>query len=174
MRNFIPAVSASLLMCILDLCTGSGCIVWTLAMEISGCEVVGIDISDKALEIASSQTFLTDNPPVFYQADILDDNSINRILENLPPFDVIVSNPPYILHSESAAMRANVLDYEPHLALFVPDGNSQLFNRAVAKIGMNYSNEEMFGIVEINESLADSSGAVFEEYGYRNIVSFKK
>ncbi|MBO4465254.1 MAG: peptide chain release factor N(5)-glutamine methyltransferase, partial [Bacteroidales bacterium] len=95
---------------ILDLCTGSGCIAWTLALEIPDASVVGVDISPKALNVARNQ--FHDPRVSFRRADVL---APPLPLEG--PFDIIVSNPPYVLESERAEMRPNVLDYEPDLAL---------------------------------------------------------
>lgn len=162
---------------ILDLCTGSGCIAWTLALDIPGSEVYGVDISEKALAVASSQ-----NPvpvvrqahqpvlepverPVFFQADILRD----------PPvclrgkFDLILANPPYIMESQKAEMRPNVTEYEPDLALFVPDGDPLLFYRAIARWAGSLLSVGGTGIVEINELIGDGTVAVFKDSGFKNV-----
>ena len=146
---------------ILDLCTGSGCIAWTMAMEVPSATVYGIDISEKALAIASSQDFSRSlsgaeapvpersRRAVFLQADILAD----------PPsfpcgqFDLILSNPPYIMESQRKDMRKNVLDHEPALALFVPDDDPLLFYRAVASWSKTLLAAGGTGIVEINDLL---------------------
>ena len=128
---------------ILDLCTGSGCIAWTLALEIPDATVVGVDISPKALAVARNQ--FHDPRVSFRRADVL--------AERLPlagPFDIIVSNPPYVLESERAEMRANVLDYEPGLALFVPDDDPLKFYRALARHAANLLAENGCGIFEAN------------------------
>lgn len=128
---------------ILDLCTGSGCIAWTLALEIPDATVVGVDISPAALNVARSQ--FHDPRVSFRRADVL--------AEKLPiagPFDIIVSNPPYVLESERADMRRNVLDYEPALALFVPDDDPLKFYRALARHAANLLAENGYGIFEAN------------------------
>ena len=128
---------------ILDLCTGSGCIAWTLALEIPDATVVGVDISPKALAIARNQ--FHDPRVSFRRADVL--------AEKLPlagPFDIIVSNPPYVLESERAEMRRNVLDYEPGLALFVPDDDPLKFYRALVRHAANLLAENGCGIFEAN------------------------
>ena len=120
---------------ILDLCTGSGCIAWTMALGIPGAEVTGTDISLKALSVASGQDFSSEMEatgavaPDFVAADLLSD--VEAFGHGR--FDLVLSNPPYILESEKAAMRVNVLGFEPHLALFVPDGDPLVFHRAVAR-----------------------------------------
>lgn len=155
---------------ILDLCTGSGCIAWTLASEIPNSEVVGVDISEDALDIALSQNIPIPNPPKFLAADVLNFpqspyyTSHCQIDWQSPRFDMLVSNPPYVLEKERTAMRPNVLDHEPDLALFVPDGDPLLFYRAIARIGAELNIPK--GIVEINEAFGAQTKAVFETFGY--------
>lgn len=154
---------------ILDLCTGSGCIAWTMAMEVPSATVYGTDISEKALAIASSQDFSRSlsgaEAPVFLQADILAD----------PPsfpcgqFDLILSNPPYIMESQRKDMRKNVLDHEPALALFVPDGDPLLFYRAVANWSKTLLAAGGTGIVEINDLLGARTRDLFIEAGFKKV-----
>jgi release factor glutamine methyltransferase len=154
---------------VLDMCTGSGCIAWTLAMEIVGADVTAVDISDGALEVARSQDFSEEiacshaRAPRFMKADVLGD-----IPAELEPstFDVIVSNPPYVMDSEKAMMRSNVLEHEPHLALFVPDDDPLLFYRAVARWAAGLLAPGGFGVVEINEALGPQTAKVFSEAGF--------
>ena len=129
---------------ILDLCTGSGCIAWTLALEIPDATVVGVDISPKALAIARRQ--FSDPRVSFRRVDVL-----KRLpLGNLGRFDIIVSNPPYVLESERTQMRRNVLDYEPDLALFVPDDDPLRFYKALAQHAARLLAENGRGIFEAN------------------------
>jgi len=129
---------------ILDLCTGSGCIAWTLAFEIPDATVVGVDISPKALAIARRQ--FSDPRVSFRRADVL-----KRLpLGNIGRFDIIVSNPPYVLESERTQMRRNVLDYEPELALFVPDDDPLRFYKALVNIAKDHLAPGGFGIFEAN------------------------
>lgn len=158
---------------ILDLCTGSGCIAWTLALEIPGAEVIAVDISDGALEVASSQDFSEEMArtgaiaPRFIKADVLADP-----LEDIGQFDIIVSNPPYVMDSEKALMRSNVLDHEPHLALFVPDNDPLLFYRAVARWTDALLAPGGFGIVEINEALGQETAQIYtDNYDSVEVVS---
>ena len=143
---------------ILDLCTGSGCIAWTLALEISDSVLIGVDISDGALEVARSQSEAAGLPAKervsFRQADVL---APDLPLEG--PFDIITANPPYVLESERSEMRRNVLDYEPGLALFVPDGDPLRFYRAIARHARVLLAPGGFGIFEAN---ARFCGAVAE------------
>lgn len=159
---------------ILDLCTGSGCIAWTLALELPGSAVVAVDISDGALKVADSQDFSEEisstdaSRPQFLKADVLAEP-----LTSLGQFDVIVSNPPYVMEWEKEFMRGNVLDYEPHLALFVPDDDPLLFYRAVARWALLMLRPGGYGIVEINEALAFDTEEVFLDLGFRNVRTLK-
>lgn len=149
---------------VLDLCTGSGCIAWSIALEIRDAQVVGVDGSEAALRYASTQ-FPADGTPVFLQADVLDTE------QDFPygPFDLVVSNPPYVCESEKALMRPNVLDWEPPMALFVPDRDPLVFYRAVARWTRRFLRPGGAGIVEINESLGPETAAVFRDAGYKNV-----
>lgn len=159
---------------ILDLCTGSGCIAWTLALEIPGAEVTGADISDEALKVADNQGFSEEISvsgavrPQFVKADVL-----AYPLTSLGQFDMIVSNPPYVMESEKALMRSNVLDYEPHLALFVSDDDPLIFYRAVAEWALLMLRPGGYGIVEINEALALETEEIFRDLGFRNVRTVK-
>lgn len=155
---------------ILDLCTGSGCIAWTLAASVPGAEVVGVDISDPALEVARSQYIGHEirekgmMDPVFVKADVLDteqdfDHGV---------FDLIVSNPPYVMESEKASMRRNVLEYEPELAIFVPDDDPLVFYRAIARWSERFLAPDGIAMTEINESLGKETEEVFKASGFHH------
>lgn len=163
---------------VLDLCTGSGCIAWTLALELPGARVTAVDISEGALEVASSQDFTEEMAttgafrPTFINADVLE----NPNAETSTPrqkFDIIVSNPPYVKDSEKALMRTNVLDHEPHLALFVPDDDPLKFYRAVAKWAQELLAEDGFAMVEINEALGKETARVFIDAGFSQVEIVK-
>lgn len=153
---------------ILDLCTGSGCIAWTMALSIPGSRVTAVDISDAALEVAAGQDFASELKsketfkPEFIKADVLD--SEQEI--ELGPFDMVLSNPPYIMESEKEDMRRNVLEYEPELALFVPDDDPLLFYRAIARWSQRFMSPDGVGLSEVNESLARQTETVFKAAGY--------
>jgi release factor glutamine methyltransferase len=149
---------------VLDLCTGSGCIAWSLALELPGSEVTAVDISDGALAVAAGQEFESDNAPKFIKADVL-----SGPVEGLGTFDMILSNPPYVMDSEKALMRKNVLDHEPWLALFVSDEDPLLFYRAVAEWAKLLLKPEGLCLVEINESLGRQTAKVFEDTGFRDV-----
>jgi release factor glutamine methyltransferase len=160
---------------VLDLCTGSGCIAWSVALEVPGVQVVGVDISEGALSVAQGQDFTTELkssgalPPVFVKADVLDST------QEFPygPFDLILSNPPYILEKEKALMRTNVLDYEPALALFVPDEDPLLFYRAIASWSQRFLGADGMGLTEINEDLGADTQAVFTAAGFQDVEQVK-
>ena len=153
---------------ILDLCTGSGCIAWTMALSIPGSRVTAVDISDAALEVAAGQDFASELKsketfkPEFIKADVLD--SEQEI--ELGPFDMVLSNPPYIMESEKEDMRRNVLEYEPESALFVPDDDPLLFYRAIARWSQRFMSPAGVGLSEVNESLARQTETVFKAAGY--------
>ena len=155
---------------ILDLCTGSGCIAWSLALEKSGAHVTAVDISDGALSVASSQDFVEEmeqtgaRAPKFVKADVLQDT---LPLDYQMKYDIIVSNPPYVMDSEKALMRTNVLDHEPHLALFVPDDDALKFYKSIALHASRLLKEDGFGIVEINEALGTQTAELFVQVGFR-------
>ena len=149
---------------VLDLCTGSGCIAWSMALELPGSEVTAVDISDGALAVASRQKFECDVPPKFIKADVL-----AGPVEGLGTFDMILSNPPYVMDSEKALMRRNVLDHEPWLALFVSDDDPLVFYRAVAAWAKQLLKSEGLCLVEINESLGRQTAKVFEDTGFRDV-----
>ena len=205
---------------VLDLCTGSGCIAWSVAKEIRDAQVVGVDLSATALRFAQSQfpthcggispeppaasspfptlhsqspgagrsadadiaslhhhpthpsfadtpssfAGLTGGSPVFLQADVLD---TEQAFEG-GPFDVIVSNPPYVLERERAQMRPNVLEHEPALALFVPDDDPLRFYRAIARWAQRFLRPGGVGLVEINETLGPETAALLRDAGFKN------
>lgn len=153
---------------ILDLCTGSGCIAWTMALSIPGSRVTAVDVSDAALEVAAGQDFASELKsketfrPEFIKADVLD--SEQEI--ELGPFDMVLSNPPYIMESEKEDMRRNVLEYEPESALFVPDDDPLLFYRAIARWSQRFMSPDGVGLSEVNETLARQTETVFRAAGY--------
>ena len=160
---------------VLDLCTGSGCIAWSIALNLPGAEVVATDISADALDVARGQDFAGElksrqaTAPEFVLSDVLDTE------QDFPygPFDIILSNPPYILPSEKEQMRPNVVDYEPHTALFVPQEDPMLFYRAIARWSRRFLSPEGKGLTEINEQLAGPVCEVFREAGYPNTEVIK-
>lgn len=142
---------------ILDICTGSGCIAYSLAAEFPAAMVYGCDISSEALAIACRQRVkLQGAKPVMFQADVLAEPPAG-----LPKFDIIVSNPPYICEGEKSEMRKNVVDYEPAQALFVPDSDPLLFYRAVARWVEKLLKPDGSLYLEVNERFAREAAALF-------------
>ena len=162
---------------ILDLCTGSGCIALTLALEPVGAQLTAIDISPAALAIARSQfsAELSQGAEVtFIEADVLDlsEEGLSGAHSKLAlgQFDVIVSNPPYVMEQEKALMRSNVLDHEPALALFVPDDDPLIFYRAIAHHASRLLSAHGWGIVEINTLLAEPTAECFRQAGLQDVT----
>lgn len=150
---------------VLDLCTGSGCIAWSVALGAPGVSVTATDISEPALALARSQfkdVSSGANAPEFVCSDLL-----GGCREICGCFDLLLSNPPYVMEKEKAAMRRNVLDHEPGIALFVPDDDPLLFYRALASVSLRLLDSSGTGVVEINEALGPETAAVFETAGYR-------
>ena len=147
---------------VLDHCTGSGCIAWSSALDIRDAEVIGVDLSETALDYARKQF---PQGPSFIQSDVLDTE------QAFPygPFDLIVSNPPYVLERERTQMRPNVLDWEPDLALFVPDDDPLRVYRAVARWAQRFLRQGGVGLVEINEALGPETAEVFRAAGFKNV-----
>lgn len=154
---------------VLDMCTGSGCIAWTMALELPEAEVRAVDISDGALSVASSQDFADEiscsgaKAPVFIKADVL--GEVPDCVKG--EYDLILSNPPYVMDKEKALMRMNVLDHEPHLALFVSDDDPLVFYRAVARWASLLLARGGVVIVEINEALGRETADVFVGHGFK-------
>ena len=141
---------------VLDICTGSGCLAYAFASEFPDAQVYGCDISTEALAVACKQRVKCIRP-VFFVADVLQAPPVG-----LPQFDVIVSNPPYIRESEKAAMRDNVLKWEPELALFVPDDDPLKFYRAIASWADALLKPAGVMWLEVNEALAQETAALFQ------------
>ncbi len=116
---------------VLDIGTGSGCIAATLAKELPGAQVTAWDVSEEALAIAAANSLALQVPVCFEQRDVL--TYIPGVTER---YDVIVSNPPYVTEAEKQDMERNVLDWEPSLALFVPDADPLRFYRRISVLGL--------------------------------------
>lgn len=146
----------------LDLCTGSGCIAWSVALESDASEVVGVDLSEEALSVAKSQ--FSDERVNFLRYDVLAEPD-----RGLGLFDMIVSNPPYILESQKGAMRKNVLDFEPAQALFVEDDKPLIFYEAVGRWCRALLKEGGRCVVEINEDFGVAVAELFSGMGFSGI-----
>lgn len=152
---------------ILDIGTGTGCIAISLAKQLPNANVSAIDVSAKALEIASKNAQLNQVDINFIENDIL--KICDSELDSETKFDIIVSNPPYVRQLEKQQMQDNVLNHEPHLALFVEDENPLIFYRAITQFATKNlkPNGELY--FEINEYLGKEMIALLEEFGFKNI-----
>lgn len=147
----------------LDIGTGSGCIAVTLAKKMPSARIHAWDISEEALEVARENAARNNAAVIFSRKDVLNEQ---------PPeetFDLIVSNPPYIAQSEKKEMDTNVLNFEPHLALFVPDENPLIFYEKIARLasGSMKKNGKLF--FEINRQKANRVASILRKNGFRNI-----
>jgi len=148
---------------ILDIGTGSGCIAVTLAKELPSKRILALDISEDALKTAGENAQQLAATVEFYKANVL--------TENLPgsPLEVLVSNPPYVTDSESHSMKKNVRDYEPHLALFVPDHDPFVFYSMIARKGYAALKGAGKIFVEINERYGDEVSDIFKDAGFNAV-----
>ena len=153
---------------VLDLCTGSGCIAWSVALLAPGTEVVAVDVSEAALAVARGQDFAHElkargaAAPLFVRADVLD---TEQDFDH-GSFDIILSNPPYLTESERPLMHRNVVEHEPGLALFVSGSDPLVFHRAIARWSGRFLGPEGRGLTEINERLGGETEEVFRSSGF--------
>lgn len=150
---------------ILDIGTGSGCIAVTLAKNVDGAQVDAIDVSEPALEVAAGNAALNKVNIKFYCCDILK----NQPFPSSSLYEVIVSNPPYVRESEKKLMLPNVLDYEPSLALFVPDQDPLCFYRAIAAFAWDHLAENGRLYFEINEALFNEISLLLKNLNFSGI-----
>lgn len=151
---------------ILDIGTGSGCIAIALAKMLPQTRLTALDISDEALAVARENAKMHDADIDFIQADILNPNP--SLANNR--YDVIVSNPPYICNKEADEMEKNVLNHEPHVALFVPDDDPLLFYRAIAEKTLTMLTPDGTLFFEINRLYAQELTTMLQSMGFSNIV----
>ncbi len=148
---------------ILDIGTGSGCIAITLAKQLKHAEVYAIDVSDQALAIAKKNALQNEVAVKYIQADILD-------TEILPDhFDIIVSNPPYVRTLEKVEIQPNVLDNEPHLALFVSDKNPLVFYAKITALASRFLNPGGTLYFEINQYLSADTVGIIKQAGFATV-----
>jgi release factor glutamine methyltransferase len=150
--------------------TGSGCIAVTLALSLSDSKVEAWDISTEALEIAQRNARKHNAHVNFFQRDILRYDVSELPEESL---DIIVSNPPYIRRCESRSMSANVLEYEPHIALFVPNESPLLFYEKIAMDSVRLLSPGGKLYFEINETQGEACARMLETAGYKHIRIIK-
>ncbi|APD07570.1 peptide chain release factor N(5)-glutamine methyltransferase [Flavobacteriaceae bacterium UJ101] len=147
---------------LLDIGTGSGCIPIALAKNIKGSVVHTLDVSQKALEVAQKNAEINGVKLFFHEKDILKEE-----LNDLSKFDIIVSNPPYITLSEKKLMKKNVLNYEPHLALFVEE--ALFFYKRIGELALKKLKEGGTLFFEINQYYGEETVSMLKELGYKEI-----
>ncbi len=162
---------------ILDIGTGSGCIAVSLAKNLPNAQVFAIDVSEEALRVAKKNAETNQVSINFIQANILETNNLTQLSTNnqqpTTEFDVIVSNPPYVRHLEKEEIKKNVLDYEPHLALFVEDNDALLFYRKIAQLSKTSLTQNGKLYFEINQYLGKETVELLEELEYKNTKLLK-
>jgi len=153
---------------ILDIGTGSGCIAVSLAKNLQDANVYGLDISNEALKIAKTNADLNEVKINFIEANILDVTSGNSILANRE-FDIIVSNPPYVRNSEKKEIKPNVLENEPHLALFVDDNDPLIFYQVIKDFANNQLKKGGQLYFEINQYLGEETKQLLIDADFQDI-----
>ena len=152
----------------LDICTGSGCIIISLCKNLKG-TFNGVDISLDVLSIAQKNNYRNKTNVIFNTIDILDNDARSLLSKLNNKYDVIVSNPPYVLNSEKKQMNKNVLEWEPHLALFVDDDDPFIFYKTIANTAKKILNYDGTLYFEINERFGNEIILLLEKEGYVNI-----
>ena len=147
---------------ILDLCTGSGCIALALQQKFKTAKVQGLEWSREAVALAQENAQLNNLPVVFVHGDIFNWQSQEQ-------YDLIVSNPPYIPQDEAVQMQPNVLDFEPHMALFVPNEEPLYFYKQILLIAEANLIQDGFLALEIHENLAKECAALFRVPSLKNV-----
>jgi release factor glutamine methyltransferase len=148
---------------ILDIGTGSGCIAISLAKNIPNAEVYAIDVSEKALATAKKNAALNNVNVTFISQNILETEDLKQ------QFDIIVSNPPYVRNLEKEEIKKNVLDNEPHLALFVEDNDALIFYKKIAELAQKNLSERGQLYFEINQYLGKEMIDLLEKMNFKNI-----
>ncbi|MCH2032949.1 MAG: peptide chain release factor N(5)-glutamine methyltransferase [Tenacibaculum sp.] len=149
---------------ILDIGTGSGCIAISIKKEVPTATVTAFDISEKALNTAKQNAELNEANVNFIHHDILSNTPIGE------KFDVIISNPPYVRELEKVEIKNNVLNNEPHLALFVDDNNPLLFYKRIADVALTNLNDNGVLFFEINQYLGEETKQMLLDKGFKNVV----
>ncbi len=147
---------------LLDIGTGSGCIAVSCGVLMPQLRVTALDISQSALQVAARNARKHNVDIDFKQKDILTETVDNK-------YDIIVSNPPYVTECEKPLMRANVLDFEPHLALFVPDDEPLKFYKRIARLGCDCLNCGGKLYFEINEKFGVQMVQMLQQLGYESV-----
>jgi release factor glutamine methyltransferase len=153
---------------IIDIGTGSGCIAIALKKNLPAANVVALDISEGALEVAAQNAQMNQTTVSFFKLDILTTHTLPDIAPR--QFDCIVSNPPYICFSEKKEMQRNVLEHEPHLALFVPDEAPLLFYKTIADFALIHLKPKGKLYFEINAAYGLETRQMLEKKGFKNVI----
>lgn len=156
---------------LLEIGTGSGCMAIALKKNLPQASVTALDISDAALETAIENATLHEVNVVFKKLDlfsIIQDKNVNAFLPG-NRFNIICSNPPYIPVSERHTMQQQVVGFEPHIALFVPDHDPMVYYEAIAILSQKQLLQDGFIYVEMHENMADRVAEVFYQHGYQHI-----
>lgn len=150
---------------IVDIGTGSGCIAVSLAKLIDGTQVTAVDVSAAAIEVAKHNAEQNGAQVEFVCQSIFDDD------QPIAPssIDVVVSNPPYVTETDKSQMSRNVLDFEPHLALFVPDSDPLLFYRRIAELAQQWLKPGGMLFFEINERFGPETVQLLENMRFDNV-----
>lgn len=148
---------------ILDIGTGSGCIAISLAKNLPNAEVFAIDVSEKALTTAQKNAALNEVNVTFLKQNILETLDLGE------EFDIIVSNPPYVRNLEKEEIKKNVLDNEPHLALFVEDNDALIFYKKISELAQKNGSENSQLYFEINQYLGKEMIDLLEKMNFKNI-----
>ena len=158
---------------ILDIGTGTGCIAISLAKNLPNATVYAIDVSEQALSIAKQNTLLNNVKITCIQADILKVDHLEEVIsnENNNPiqFDIIVSNPPYVRELEKASIHKNVIENEPHLALFVNDNDPLIFYKKIADLALKSLKKDGTLYFEINQYLGKETTEMLVKKDFINI-----
>lgn len=144
---------------VIDIGTGSGCIPISIKKKLPNTTVTAIDVSARALEVAQKNAAKHEVNIELLHLNFLDEVS----WQQFEKFDVIVSNPPYIKQAEITTMHKNVVEFEPHLALFVEDNDALIFYKKIAQFALHHLNKNGFVFVEINEALGKETLSLFEK-----------
>lgn len=150
---------------ILDIGSGSGCIPISLSKKFPAASIISADISKEALAVAAQNAAALHAKVEFLERDMLETSGWNE----LPMFDAIISNPPYVPEADREEMAAHVVNFEPSVALFVPDNDPLVFYRAIAANGKQHLKRGGAVYVEIHESLGNAVCALFTEAGYNQV-----
>jgi release factor glutamine methyltransferase len=159
---------------LLDIGTGSGCIAISLAKNLQNAQVFAIDISEKALATAKENASINKVDVNFILKNILETYDLNQLTTHnsqlTNQFDILVSNPPYVRNLEKEEIKSNVLEFEPHLALFVDDNDALLFYRKIAQLAKKNLSEKGKLYFEINQYLGKETVELLESLGFKEVI----